>query len=220
MPYRNVLALAVAALSAVPAAAQELQTPSEWRWIADAPARLVTTQEVADSAWRFVAMPPGWHVTTGPGVLLFHPGYEGRERFTLEAELFLFPGESQAEYGVFVGGLRLDDPGRQYTAFVLRRDGAAAVVGRSGAGERVLLPWRVNEAVVPHTGSGTAKNVITLHVEPAAVRFVVNGGEVGTLPHDALATGGGIGFRIGTGVNLHASRLDLTHHLAPPGKDQ
>jgi hypothetical protein len=45
----------------------QLRTPSDWRWRTDAPAQLVTGEDVPASAWRFVAMPPGWHVTTGPG---------------------------------------------------------------------------------------------------------------------------------------------------------
>lgn len=54
-------------------------------------------------------MPPGWHVTTGPGALLFPTdlrSVEGND--SLEAQVFLFPGKSAEEYSVFIGGSASD----------------------------------------------------------------------------------------------------------------
>jgi hypothetical protein len=57
----------------------------------------------------FVTMAPGWHVTTGPAALLYHPDYRTKnmDNFAVEAEIFLFPGTSQEEYGIFIGGKNL-----------------------------------------------------------------------------------------------------------------
>ena len=45
----------------------------------------------------------------------------------IETEIYLFPGQSEGGYGVFLGGLKLDEePGPSYDVFLLRWDGAHA----------------------------------------------------------------------------------------------
>jgi hypothetical protein len=204
-----------------PAGAQ-MQTPSDWKWRADAAVSLVGEGRApGDAELFFVAMPPGWHVTTGPGTLLYHPDYQGRGSFVVEAEIFLFPGDSQEGYGVFVAGRSLDEaastPG--YLAFVARRDGRAGVFERSAAGLVPVADWMANDAVVPHAGGeGTAKNVLRVEVGPAEIAFSANGKPIAVIPRGDRALEGHIGFRIGPRVNLHASRLDVTSRLAPVPK--
>lgn len=195
----------------------QLQTPSDWRWRTDEPAKLVAQQKVPEGSWRFVAMPPGWHVTTGPGTLLYHPDETASGRYALEAETFLFPGTSEEPFGVFVGGQGLEGSSpAEYTAFVVRRDGQAAVIRRTAGEARVLVPWTRHEAILAHTGKGTAKNVLRVEVNPGDARFLVNGQEVATVPGERLQADGRFGFRIGSGIDLHISTLDVTRRLAPP----
>jgi len=194
--------------------AQGLQTPADWRWLNDEPAKLVQGQDVPPGAWRFVAMPPGWHVTTGPGALLFHPEYAGKGNFSIEAEIFLFPGESPSEYGVFLGGRDLDpQKSPSYLAFVARRDGKAAVLRLGGMSP--IVDWKANSAVMPHPGKDTAKNILRVDVNPADIIFSANGKDVIRLPRAGLGVDGQVGFRIGKGLDVHVSRLDITHRLAP-----
>jgi hypothetical protein len=47
------------------------------------------------------------------------------------------------------------------------------------------------------------------------VRFVVNGERVAAWPRASLAVDGAYGFRIGGGVNLHITNLDVTRRVAP-----
>jgi len=200
----------------------QLKTPSDWKWRTDGPASLVPDGgQPADDRLYFVAMPPGWHVTTGPGTLLYHPDYEGRGNFAVEAEIFLFPGDSQEGYGVFVGGRSLDQssstPG--YLAFLTRRDGQAAVFERSDAGLAPVVDWMASDAVVPHAGGeGTAKNVLRVDAGLSEIAFSVNGKPVATIARGNRDLAGHVGFRIGPRVNLHASRLDVTYRLAPVPK--
>ena len=67
----------------------QLTTPTNWKWRQDAPAPLAAGSKMEPGSWVFVQMPPGWHVTTGPGVLLY-PATNGEVdgNFTLEAEIF------------------------------------------------------------------------------------------------------------------------------------
>jgi hypothetical protein len=200
----------------------QLQTPTGWKWRTDTPATLAPVGgEPADDRLFFVAMPPGWHVTTGPGTLLHHPDYQGRGSFVVEAEIFLFPGDSQEGYGVFVAGRSLDEAASTpaYLAFLARRDGRAGVFERSAAGLVPVADWMANDAVVPHAGGeGTAKNVLRVEVGPAEIAFSANGKPITVIPRGDRAPEGHIGFRIGPRVNLHASRLDVTYRLAPVPK--
>lgn len=202
--------LAVLTLCAAPAAlaAQQLERPAGWR--------VVTAEPLPDSAMTFVAMPPGWHVTTGPAALLFDPAFTARGVFTLETEIFLFPGTSQEGYGLFVGGSALGEPGASAVAILLRRDGAVSVVRREGGAERLLIPWSVQPAVRAQEGGDAVRNVLRVAVDPDEVVVRANGLEVARLPRAGLPLDGAFGFSVGRDVNVHVSRLDLTTRLAPP----
>ena len=205
-------------LAAVPVMAQ-LTTPADWRWRLDTPADLVTTLDVPERSWLFVSMPPGWHVTTGPGALLYPAEAPAlTPNFSLEATIFLFPGESREEFGLFIGGADIE-PSRppEYTAFVLRRDGQVAVLKRTAAGVTPLVNWQAHDAIVPHQGGGTepVKNVVRIDVDRVAIQLLVNGTGVAKVARADVRTDGRIGFRIGSGVNLHISSLDVTTRFAP-----
>lgn len=198
--------------------ARQLQTPADWRWRTDVPAKVTNTGNAGDDVMVYVAMPPGWHITTGPGVALFQPSYTGRGNFTLESQVFLFPGDSQEEYGLFIGGKGLDpaSASASYLAFVGRRDGQAAVLRHAGGKVEPIVAWKTNDAVVPHPGgTDTAKNVFRVEVAPTEIIFGANGKEIARVPRAGLDTDGQFGFRVGKGMNLHVSTLDATYRLAP-----
>ena len=206
------VAVVVSAVSTL--GGQQLTTPPDWKWRPDTAASVTDSLNTPANAITFVAMPPGWHVTTGPGALLYHPGYVGKGNFSVEAEIFLFSGESQNEYGIFLGGNNLDAKnGPSYIAFLARRDGKAAVLQR--AEDRVYHEWMENGAVAPQTGTANAKNILRVDVNAADVVFSANGKEIVKLPRAKMPIEGNLGFRIGKDINIHASRLDVTHRLAP-----
>ena len=201
---------------AVPSGAHaQLETPAHWRWVTDRPAPLVTGQVLPDTGWRFVAMPPGWHVTMGPGGVLYDPAYTAAGRYALEAEIFLFPEKSDQGFGIFVGGRALDAEGRAYLAFMIRHDGQAAIVRHAGDAITPLVSWTPGDSVVKQDSSGTARNVLRVAVERDSVFFDVNGGRVASVPRTAEFDGH-FGFRVGAGLNLHISTLDFMQRIAPP----
>ena len=213
-----VISVAVAAALGGPVSAQ-MVPPPDWKWALEAPAQLVNSQfsqAVPDSEFRFVMMPPGYHVTTGPAATLFHPAHRAEGIFTLESEFFLFPNSTDGEYGLFIGGADLEGDGRAYTAFVARRDGATAVLRRAGAATTPLVAWARHDSVRALSADDAVKNVVRVAVERATVVFSVNGAEVARVPRDSVATDGLFGFRMGRGVNLHVTTLDFTRRLAPP----
>lgn len=127
---RIVLAAALAAapviLGAGVLAGVQLKTPDDWRWRLDEPAAMSPDGKMDAGRWWFVAMPPGWHITMGPGGLVYHPSYRASARFVVESELFLFPDSSGEGVGIFVGGQALGDQASPtWTALLLRKDGGA-----------------------------------------------------------------------------------------------
>ena len=214
----RVSVLVVATMSAItmlagnPAAGQ-LKTPSDWKWRVDEGTAKVVETEPKGNETYFVAMPPGWHVTTAPAVLLYHSDHQAKGNFVVEAEIFLFPGETQEEYGIFLGGKYLTPSERpSYIAFVARRDGQGAI--RRGTGEPIVA-WKPNDAIAPQSGKDAMKNVLRVEAGPTEVVFSANGKEVARIARTSTNLDGHFGFRFGKGVNAHASRLDVTYKLAP-----
>lgn len=210
--------IAMAVVFAGTLAAFQLKTPTDWKWRTDTPATVTEAGGALPvDQWYYVGMPPGWHITTNPGVLLYHPAHEGRGNFTLQSEIFLFPGDNQEEYGVFMGGQSLEPASAAptYMAFVTRRDGRAAILQRTGDRTTVLVDWKANEAVVPQAGTGAMKNALKVEVGPTEIVFGANGKEIARIPRAGVVADGAVGLRVGKSVNLHVSTFDLTHRLAP-----
>jgi hypothetical protein len=160
-------------------------------------------------------MAPGWHVTMGPGAVLYHPAHVAEDRYALEMEFFFFPGPPDAADGFFVGGRSLDGT-PAFTAFVIRRDGSAGAIRRVDGVTTQLRAWVKHPAVVAQRGDSVVKNVIRLAAERDSVAFLVNGTEVFRLARSAAPMDGVFGLRAGPGTNLHISRLDHTRYLAEP----
>lgn len=213
----TVSAIAMAVVLGGTLAAFQLKTPADWKWRTDTPATVTEAGGTLPADhWYYVGMPPGWHITTNPGVLLYHPAHEGRGNFTLQSEIFLFPGDNQDEYGVFLGGQSLEPAATPaYIAFVARRDGRAAILQRTGARTTVLVDWKANEAVVPQSGTDAMKNALKVEVGPTEIVFGANSKEIARIPRAGVVTDGAVGLRVGKSVNLHVSTFDLTHRLAP-----
>jgi hypothetical protein len=141
----------------------------------------------------------------------------GKGLYRLQSQAFLFPGTSQQEYGIFIGGRDLEPASSapSYTAFVARRDGHVAVLKRQGATTTALVDWKRHEATLIPTGSDTAKNIFKVEVLPTEVVFSVNDSEAARLPKSQLTTDGFFGLRAGADMNLHVSTFDATYVLAP-----
>jgi hypothetical protein len=195
----------------------QLKTPTDWQWRQDAPAPLAPGSKMEPGSWVFVQMPPGWHITTGPGVLLYPTSNgDASGNFSLEADIFLFPESSADEYGLFLGGREIEGSATPaYVAFVLRADGHAAVLRRGEGQTTAVADWQKHDAILMKKEKETARNVIRVDVDPADITMTVNGAKVLTVPRAGVETDGRIGFRVGKDINLHISTLNVTRKLAP-----
>ena len=164
----------------------------------------------------FTEMSPGWHITTGPAVLLHHPDSTATGSYRLDADIFLFdPGERREGYGVFFGGSDLEGAAQQYTYFLLRRDGKFLIKTRHGDETAVVRDWTEHAAIrgwdTRPEGEATVRNALAVQVGAADVAFLVNGTEVARVPRSELpATDGVFGLRVNHGVNLHVTSVSAT----------
>ena len=190
--------LGLLAVCVVPVAGQS-KRPATWKVLLDAPS--------ADSVRELSTMPPGWHVTTGPGALFYDPAWQVGATDTVHVEVFLFPDSGPEEYGVFVSGKELEASPRGVLV-VLRRDGQLAVFRRNGASRETLVPWTAHASIaaLPSDPKDAVKNVIRLEPTAAGVAVSVNGAVVTTLAGTAV---GQAGLRVGGGMNLHVSKFDV-----------
>lgn len=186
----------------------ELERPSDWTVRTDRP-----DQNPEDV--YFVEMPPGWHITTGPAAILYHPETTAAGSFRVETETFLFDPKGRREaFGLFVGGTELEEAGQSYVYFMIRDGGQFLIKRRSGAETSTIADWRGNAAILSYADreedATSVKNVLAVDVGPLAIRFLVNGTEVAQLPKDELGVNGVVGLRVNHGLNLHVTRLDVT----------
>lgn len=187
--------------------------PPHWRIAWDAPPKAAAPTGPAPV---FVGMPPGFHVTTGPGAVLWEPRVPGDARFDVRGEVYVFPDAGDAAVGLIIGGQRLGTPQASYTAFAIRRDGAVAVLRHGAKAVDAIVPWTTNRAVAAPSTDGPALNALTVRVD-SAVTFVVNGTVVAQLSRAQVGiTDGAVGWRVGAGMNLHIAAFDVTRRLAAP----
>ena len=202
--------------AALDLSARQFPAPPGWKWVTAADAKRVETLDPGEGSWLFGTMAPGWHITTGPAVILFEPRYATLGRFAVESESFLFPGTSPAGFGIFVGGADLEGKAR-YVAFLIRRDGSAAIESVDAKGSTLLSGWTKAPGVLPGSDAGEpVKNVLRVEGEADLVRFLVNGTMVAEVPRTGASFDGGVGLKVGDKLNLHVTNLDVTHRLALP----
>lgn len=205
MPRAIRLTLLLAILVSASLSAQD-KRPDGWRVRLDDPG--------PDSAKLvFAAMAPGWHVTTGPAVILWNPATTAKGSYKAETNIYLFkPASGHAEaYGLFVGGADLDAANESYTYFLIRNDGQYLVKQRTGKDTKDVIPWTKSPAIKLYDGKDdSAANLLTVMATPATVDFLINGTRVASKPRAEVPADGVVGLRVNHNLNLHVSKLEVT----------
>jgi hypothetical protein len=163
----------------------------------------------------FAQMTPGFHITTGPGVILWHPDSSATGNFTVTSSIFLFPtdGRDREGYGVFVGGQSLAGAAQRYTYFLLRNDGRFLVKQRVGDKTTTLKDWTYLTAiklVSPKKPKDAKQNELTVVAGAETVTFSVNGVTALTLPRAQVAPDGVFGLRVNHALSLHVTKVART----------
>lgn len=216
----GVIVLPIAVSAAAPSAAaqdhEDLPFPEGWEVRFD-------REDASMDDFSLVTMPPGYHVTTGPAVIAWHPDSVATGNFRVESEIFLFDPQGRREaFGFFVGGSDLQGPDQRYTYFLLREGGEFLVKTRAGAETAEIQGWTAAPAIVSFAtrpeNAGTAKNVLALEAAGDGLRFWVNGELVWTGPREGLATDGIFGLRVNHGLDLHVTTIRRVASATPKAR--
>lgn len=210
--HNALLVMGLGMFISIPAklAGQDAAPPDGWLVRTDAGGHGAAGEDLV-----FSDMPPGWHITTGPAAILYHPDRTASGDFRVDAEIFLFdPSRRNEGYGIFIGGSDLDGDGQAYTYFLLRRDGSFLVKRRDGAGTSNVQGWTPHEAIVTWEargdGEATAENDLAIEANADHLVFFVNGQEVFRTARGDAHVDGVVGLRVNHSLNLHVASLDVT----------
>ena len=159
----------------------------------------------------YVAMPPGWHITTNSQAAIFYdPANTAKGDFTLESVIHVFPMEHNHEgYGVFLGGSDLEGAGQKYVYFLLRGSGEFMVKRRNGDATELVNDWTPNAAILPAPAKDPVKNIVRIVAGKDTVDFYANGAKLASVPRKNAAVDGIFGLRVNHGINLHVASLEL-----------
>lgn len=193
-----------------------LEVPEDWQIRLDHEMDDVIISSRPDSAdIYFVNMTPGWHITTGPAGIFYHPANTASGDFTVKTELHFFdPGDRNREgYGIFLGGSNLQGEDQSYIYFLIRNTGDFLVKKRMGEETEVLQNWTPNNAIIKYengvTENSSVMNILEVDVSGNTASFIINGEEVASMNSSELATDGIFGLRVNHSVNLHISDLGI-----------
>jgi hypothetical protein len=145
----------------------------------------------------------------GPGGIYYKPDMKAEKDYTVIAAF------TQSEtlpapqpYGLFVSGVDLDKETQRYTAFLVRQDGKYQVVTRNGNQEVVVVNWRAAKPMLELKGVKPT-NTLEVRAMQNGVHFLIGDREVHQMPRDKVGPDGLAGVRLGPGLNVQVTKLDV-----------
>lgn len=195
---------------------ENLEVPEGWEVRLDRDIEdVVIGSDPESSDIYFVNMTPGWHITSGPAAIYYHPSNTASGSYEISAVLHLFdPGERNREaFGIFMGGNDLDNNDQSYLYFLIRNTGEFLIKERMGSETEVIQNWTSNESINLYTDDledSSAQNTLSVSVTDSDIVFSINGSEVASVSAENYATDGLYGLRVNHSINLHISDLAYT----------
>lgn len=202
------LALAIPALAA-PALAQ---APEGWQLRVDRSTNAADPDDSPDV--KFSRMEPGFHVTTGPAAVLYHPGNTASGAYTLKGTFHLMkPSGHNNYYGLVFGGNSLEGPRQNYLYFLIGQNGTYIVKHRAGDTTTHNVQARTpHDAIVKPGADGASANTLEVRVGADAIDYVINGTLVHSTPKAGMTsrTDGVWGARVNHQLDVHVTGLGVT----------
>jgi hypothetical protein len=168
---------------------------------------------------RFVDMGGGFHVTTGPAVILWNPVATASGAFETHATFTQTKAPMHPEaYGIFIAGhdLQQSSTAPEYMYFLVRGDGKYMVRHRAANGDlHTIVDWTDNAAIHKADANGKATNALEVQGGDWGVRYLVNGTKVAeflTANVPYLRTAGQVGLRVNHNLDVHVSDFAVTTH--------
>jgi len=216
MIRRSLTTLSLLALAASPLAAQDKDDPTQKVAGGALPAGWMgrtdrATDKLTDA--KFVAMGPGYHVTSGPAAIYWNPKTITSGPFVASTTITQTKKPTHPEaYGIFFMGKDLDSPGQNYAYLLVRGDGKYLVNHRAGAEIHKIIPWTESAAVNKEDASGKSTNKLTVDASKAdSVRLLINDKQVAAIGVNHLGkTDGIVGLRVNHNLDVHIGGLTVT----------
>ena len=174
---RRALLIALIAVLAVPIAAQ---VQAGWKVRIDGSPS--ASAPGANPNLKFVTMGKGFHVTGGPGTIIWDPAHTVKGVYSVKATFTLMkPSDNVTHYGLAFGGTDIEGSAPTYMYFSIAQDGTYQIRHRAG-GEVHDMEKSLHVAVRKPDASGTSTNTLEVQVAPTAVSYLVNGAVVDATP--------------------------------------
>lgn len=206
---RGVSTLALALLFAAPVAAQ---VPAGWQMRVDRSTNAADPDDVPDV--KFVTMGQGFHVTTGPAVVLWNPANTASGTYTLTGRFRLTkPSGHNNYYGLVFGGGDLAGTGQNYLYFLVGQNGTFIINHRAGDQVHPVQGRTPHAAVArPDSASGSSVNTLEVRVGTDKIDYLVNGQVVHTTPKTGMTsrTDGIWGARVNHLLDVHIDQLGVS----------
>ena len=192
---------------------EEGTVPSDWVVLLDQPSDEVIVGADPDASdIFFVTMTPGWHVTSGPAAIYYHPASIAQGSYYVKLDVHLFdPGQRNEAFGFFVGGENLEATDLAYDYFLIRNSGEFLIKRRRGDQTELIQNWTSHNAINRYKTESESPvlNELLLEVVGDSIGFMINGEEVVSMPASQIKTNGIVGFRVNHALNLHVSNLEV-----------
>ncbi len=196
---------------------ENLKVPEGWEIRLDRPMEdLVVSSDPDSGDIYFVNMTPGWHITTGPRAIFWHPENMAEGDYTISTSIYTFDpkGRDREGFGLFFGGSNLHEENQEYIYFLIRNTGDYLIKKRKGNETETLTQWIPSEAIARFTEDSESSelNILSVKVWANTIDFYINDQKVmGISQGDvSLITDGLFGLRVNHAVNLHISDLSLS----------
>jgi hypothetical protein len=152
-----------------------------------------------------------WEVKTGPAHIVYSDKTMGNGNYTASATIEQLEAPAHPEgYGIFIGGRDLDKPTQTYTYFIVRGTGEMLVKVREGDKTRDVVKWTAAPDIPKADASGKATYALSVQVTNDAVKFMVNGKQVGSVAKTGLPTDGTAGLRINHNLHVKVTPVSVT----------
>jgi len=200
--------LTVSALLLVATLPVEAQTPEGWQLRLDRSTNAADPDDVPDV--KFVKMGSGFHVTTGPAVVLWRPEDTANGTYTIKARFRLVkPSGHINYYGLVFGGSDLAGAEQSYIYFLVAQNGTYIIRHRGGTETHDVKGRTASAAVARPDTTGVSVNVVEVRVAADRIEYVVNGIVVHTTPKAGLTarTDGLWGLRVNHQLEVHVDQV-------------
>ena len=159
---------------------------------------------------NFTSMGTGFHVTTGPAVILWRAADRAPGEFHTLATFTQTKAPMHPEgYGLFVAGSGLDTTNQAYIYCLVRGDGAFIIKRRVADQATAIVDWTPNAAVNKADSAGKATNKIEAQFSGGKLVFKINGTQVYSMDATPAQADGIVGLRVNHNLDVHVDGFAL-----------